>query len=80
MPKGELKIMHWFINNKIKYVTQKSFKDLKGIKKLYFDFYVPHFKLLIEYDGQQHFKSNNAFDEETVKKIKKYDLLKNMIY
>jgi very-short-patch-repair endonuclease len=56
--KGELRISRYFMNNKIKYVSQKTFNDCKNPKtnyKLRFDFYIPSKNLLIEYDGQQHF-------------------------
>lgn len=78
LSKGELKIINWLTKNNIKFISQKSFNDLIGKnRKLYFDFYLPRYGLLIEYDGQQHFKSNNRFTKNQVNKIKKYDKLKN---
>ncbi len=35
---------------------EKKFKDCKNKNPLPFDFYIPILNLLIEYDGQQHFK------------------------
>jgi len=58
--KGELKIIEFLKNNKIEYITQKTFDECRNPKtnqKLRFDFYIPHIDLLIEYDGEQHFKS-----------------------
>lgn len=57
--KGELKIIHFLNENGIKYIAQKSFNDCKNLKtgyKLKYDFYIPSKNLLIEYDGEQHFK------------------------
>lgn len=39
----------------IKYISQYKFSDLADIYKLSYDFYVPKFKLLIEYQGEQHY-------------------------
>lgn len=58
---GEYKIMQILINNNILFETQKSFEtcrfeDTKYVAK--FDFYLPEYNVLIEYDGSQHFKEN----------------------
>lgn len=37
----------------IKFITQKTFPELKGKP---FDFYLPDYNVLIEYDGEQHFR------------------------
>lgn len=41
----------------IKYIRQQKFDDLTGVKggKLSFDFYLPDYNLLIEYQGSQHY-------------------------
>ena len=60
LSKGELKIIEFLKNNEIEYKTQKTFDGCRNPKtnqKLKFDFYLPLKNLLIEYDGQQHFKS-----------------------
>lgn len=41
----------------IEYLSQYSFNDLKDISLLRFDFYLPEFNILIEYQGEQHYKS-----------------------
>ena len=41
-------------NNSIEYVSEKKFKDLKDRR---FDFYLPDFDILLELDGEQHFKA-----------------------
>lgn len=53
--KGENLIENTLIENNISYERQKKFDDLIDKSKLLFDFYIPSFNLLIEYDGKQHF-------------------------
>ena len=64
LSKGESRIMTWLDKNKIKYEYQKRFDDLKAPIRgwLRFDFYIPSKNLLIEFDGQQHFKSGITFN------------------
>ena len=60
IPSGELSLMGLFEINKFEYVTQKTFDDLKSSKKLRYDFFVFN-KVLVEYQGHQHFDKNNMF-------------------
>jgi hypothetical protein len=62
--KGELKIKHWLSTNGINFFSQHKFLDCKNPKTKYplsYDFYIPSKNLLIEYDGEQHFKVGNYF-------------------
>lgn len=56
--RGELEIVKVLTRNKIDYIHQKTFIDcinpMSG-KLLKYDFYLPAYNLLIEYDGPQHF-------------------------
>jgi very-short-patch-repair endonuclease len=54
--KGEKGIAAFLDNNNIKYERQKKFDDCKNIHHLSFDFFLPDYNLLIEYDGEQHFR------------------------
>jgi very-short-patch-repair endonuclease/Zn ribbon nucleic-acid-binding protein len=54
--KGELIIHNFLKENKIEYITQKTFDNCKYINLLRFDFYIEKYNLCIEYDGEQHFK------------------------
>lgn len=54
--KGEIVINNWLIQNNIDFEIQKSFSDCRNILPLRFDFYLPKQNLLIEYDGEPHFK------------------------
>ena len=50
--KGELKIENFLKKNNILYEIEKHFPD---IQPLAFDFYLPHYNCLIEYQGEQHY-------------------------
>lgn len=54
--KGENKIREILTNLNITFIQQSSFEDLKDIKELKFDFYLPQQNIVIEYQGQQHYK------------------------
>lgn len=53
---GEKKIAKWLTMNNIHYESQKKFNGLVGIGKrnLRYDFYIPDFNVLIEFNGKQH--------------------------
>lgn len=85
---GENLIMAYLQNHDIEFQTQKRFKGLKGKKfPLSYDFYLPSKKILIEYQGEQHFipkafggvnakTKNNPIDNFNSQRIhdkKKYD-------
>jgi len=73
--KGEEKIYHYLTENNIEFEREKKFKDL-GNKR--FDFYLSKKNIIIEYDGEQHFKANNFFGgEEGFRKRQISDLIKN---
>lgn len=61
--KGEDKISHFLLENNIQFVPQKSYDDLRGIGggKLSYDFYLPNYNLLIEYQGEQHERPVEVF-------------------
>jgi hypothetical protein len=83
--KGELKIKEFLIDNNIEFYSQKTFKDLFGInnkKKLQFDFYLPNYNLLIEFDGIQHYNKKCKWYsiqlKENDKKKRRYCKYKNI--
>jgi hypothetical protein len=81
--KGEQKIASILKSMKIKYCTEKTFEDLKDKILLRFDFYLPEYNLLIEYDGHHHFKPvrfngiSEEVAEENFKNQKIRDKMKN---
>lgn len=75
--KGEKIIYSFLVKNNISFVFQKTFDNLKDISKLSYDFYLPNYNLLIEYNGIQHYKPIKKFGGENYFDIqKKHDLLK----
>jgi very-short-patch-repair endonuclease len=62
--KGEIIIMKYLTDNKIKFEYQKSFDNCKYKYKLKFDFYLLDYNCCVEYDGEQHYKSNKYFGGE----------------
>lgn len=58
---GERDIADLLTRNNIKYIPQKTFIGCKFKNLLRFDFYLPDYNLVIEYDGQQHFKPVEYF-------------------
>jgi len=70
--KGEKKIGKWFKNNKIEFHSQYKFNDCKNKRKLPFDFFLPKYNILIEYQGRQHYQSVDFFggEEEFIKRQK----------
>lgn len=59
--KGEEKIAKFLKENDIEFIRGYRFKDCKFKRQLPFDFYLPKYKLLIEYDGIQHFEYKHHF-------------------
>jgi very-short-patch-repair endonuclease len=58
---------------KIKFIQEKRFNKCTNIRKLSFDFYLPDYDLLIEYDGYTHKRawfSNNERLQKTIKNDK----------
>lgn len=77
--KGEEKISLLLQKHKLNFNSQKTFEScrFKSSDSLArFDFYVEN-KYLIEYDGQQHFKSGGWYTEDKFKKIQERDQFKN---
>lgn len=59
MSNGEKLVKSVLTQLGLSFEMQKTFDDLKNINKLSYDFYVPSKALLIEYQGEQHFKCKN---------------------
>ena len=62
MSKGEDKIICLLRAANIKFEREKTFADLRGGKFRY-DFYLPLYNILIEVDGEQHFKQVKVFQK-----------------
>lgn len=55
----------------------RQYRDKKLLGKLTLDFYIPKYKIAIEHQGSQHFKTTTYFgDEKKLAKIKENDIKK----
>lgn len=57
---GEEKIEQILLKNHIDFIREKTFKDLKN-GTYRFDFYLPQYDSVIEFQGQQHYKFISKF-------------------
>ena len=75
--KGEEKVAKILEQLNIPYEREFTFKSCKNIFPLPFDFYLPTYHLLIEYDGIQHFEARDYFGgEEAFEQTKLRDSIK----
>lgn len=78
----EYKVEEWLIKNKIEHVREKRFKNCKDLLPLPFDFYLEDKNILIEVDGEGHYKPifYNEYSkqkaEELFNQTKKHDEIK----
>lgn len=73
---GERRIYQYLQGNNIEFEKPKTFTNLIGVggKKLSYDFYLPEFNLLIEYQGEQHERPvafNDIDEKSTIKNFQK---------
>lgn len=66
--KGIRRIDAWLTANGVSFIREKSFADLKSLKNsnyfLKFDFFLNDLNILIEFDGEQHFKPQASWGGE----------------
>ena len=75
---GEDRISGILKGMNIDFIFQKTFKECKDKKVLPFDFYIPKYNLIIEFDGIQHFKPISKFEGEEGFSIRiLHDAIKN---
>ncbi|HBG3789744.1 TPA: hypothetical protein KQC30_002280 [Clostridioides difficile] len=75
--KGEKRVEQYLINNNIKYKDEVKFKSLVSNlgNPLRYDFYLIDYNILIEYDGEFHFKE--YFEGQKFNKNLLHDKMKN---
>ena len=54
----------WLIENNIKHIRQYIIKECRYKKPLPFDFYLPEYEILIEVQGEQHYRPVDKFGGE----------------
>jgi len=77
LSKGAKKIVEYLEENAIEFIQEFIFKNCKNKRYLPFDFYLPKKNILIEFDGEQHFKNIPLWGgEEAFKNRQKNDNIK----
>jgi len=83
LSRGEEKIRKYLESHRINYIFQMTFNDCRNPttnRKLKFDFYIPDKNILIEYDGEQHFRvgkvGSHYTNKNDVMDIKSRDIIK----
>jgi hypothetical protein len=64
--KGEDEVEKYLIKNDIEYIREHKFDKCfnpKTNKKLPFDFFIPKQNLIVEYQGEQHYKKTGHFED-----------------
>lgn len=80
--KGEKIIKEYLKTKQIEYIQQKSFNECRNKLPLPFDFYLPQYNLLIEFQGEQHYEiatwwyKTKQEAEEALKETKNHDKIK----
>lgn len=74
--KGEKSIINFLENNNIRYEPQKKFDGLLGMGGglLSYDFYLPDYNTLIEYQGEQHYRPINFFGSNNDEAQKSFEI------
>jgi very-short-patch-repair endonuclease len=54
--KGEAAISKVLTDLNVEFIREQKFDECRNVKKLPFDFYLPQWNLLIEFDGEHHFR------------------------
>lgn len=75
--RGEDRIKNYLNDNNIKFNRNHQFEDCKRTRKLKFDFYLPETNIIIEYDGEHHYKENSYFGEGNLEYVKENDMIKD---
>lgn len=75
--KMEFLVRNYLISHSIIFEEQKTFKTCKNKNVLRFDFFLPQYNILIECQGEQHYKPFKIFGgEEGFKKLQERDNIK----
>jgi len=74
---GERRIEAYLKNREIKYEREKTFPGCVNKRNLRFDFYLPDYNLIIEFDGDQHNKFTENFGMDSFLNTQINDDIKN---
>ena len=73
---GEQEIFRILEKYNITYIPQHKFKNCVDKNELSFDFYIPLFNIIVEFDGKQHFEVVNFNNDEECIALEKFNLIK----
>lgn len=73
---GERKIRMYLESNNILFEQEKWFSDCRDVNPLPFDFYLPHYNTIIEFDGKQHYEQGH-FTHSKLSYTQAHDAIKN---
>lgn len=73
---GERRIRIFLESNNILFEQEKWFADCRDVNPLPFDFYLPNYNLLIEFDGKQHYEQGH-FTHSHLSYTQAHDAIKN---
>lgn len=73
---GERRIRSYLESNHVLFEQEKWFSDCRDIKPLPFDFYLPDYNMLIEFDGKQHYEQGH-FTHSHLSYTQAHDVIKN---
>lgn len=71
---GEKNIAELLEQNNIAFIREYKFQDLSNYR---YDFYLPEYNRLIEFDGKQHYMSSGTWDKDTLEQRQNRDEEKN---
>lgn len=75
---GEQRVREALVSLDVEFCEQARFPECCDKRALPFDFFVPKHRLLIEFDGSQHFEATNHWGgEEKLAETKLHDAIKN---
>lgn len=75
---GEFTVKQVLENHHINFIQQKTFDGCKDKNPLPFDFYLPDYNMMIEYDGKQHYEPVEYFGgKESFDYTVRHDTIKN---
>lgn len=73
---GERRIRRYLEENNILFEQEKWFDDCRDVNPLPFDFYLPDYNMLIEFDGKQHYEQGH-FTHSHLMYTQAHDSIKN---
>lgn len=71
---GEKNIAELLEQNNIAFIREYKFQDLSNYR---YDFYLPEYNRLIEFDGKQHYTNSGTWDKDTLEERQNRDKTKN---